>query len=193
MNPHPCCSGPPCGRVSRRTFLADLGMGFTGLALGSLLHRDGIVRADTAPAWSPPDGKPLSPPQAKSVIWIFLSGGFSHLETFDPKPALNKYAGKTFAQTPFPNPFDNPEFNKRSRALAGGNHTHARIFPLQVGFKKHGQCGQEVTDWLPNLAACVDDMAFVRSMYTTDNVHTAEFQMHHGRHALDDRQPVLGS
>jgi hypothetical protein len=186
--------GPPCGRIHRRTFLADVGMGFTGLALGALLQRDGVARTDEPhAAWAPPDGMPHFPARARSVIWIFLSGGFSHLETFDPKPALNKYAGKTFTQTPFPNPLDDPEFKKRSRDVVGGTRPYAQIFPLQVGYKKHGRCGQAVADWLPHLATCVDDMAFVRSMYTTDNDHAAEFQMHHGRHALDERQPVLGS
>ena len=90
---------------SRRVFLADFGMGFAGLALGAMLHRDGVARADGNP---PPDGLPHLAPRAKSVIWIFLSGGYSHLETFDPKPALNTYAGKTFDQTPFENPVDSP-------------------------------------------------------------------------------------
>src|SRR4051812_11299677 len=107
--------GPPCGHIRRRTFLADLGMGFTGLALGALLHRDGIARADTAATWAPPTGLPMFAPKAKSVIWIFLSGGYSHVETFDPKPALNKYAGKTFEETPFPNPLKSPLHAKRSR------------------------------------------------------------------------------
>src|SRR5262249_27150558 len=53
--------------------------------------------------------------------------------------------------------------------------------------------GVEISDWWPNLAGCVDDVAFVRSMYTTDNDHAAEFQMHHGRHKLDEKQPVVGS
>src|SRR2546421_6861250 len=134
------CSGPSCGRVSRRTFLADLGMGFTGLALGAMLHRVGIVRADTAPS-----GKPLAVPKAKSVIWIFLSGGYSHLETFDPKPALNKYAGKTFDKTPFANPLLSPLHDKRSRSVVAAEinvrDKYPIIYPLQVGFKKYGQCG----------------------------------------------------
>ena len=65
--------------------------------------------------------------------------------------------------------------------------------PLQVGFKTHGEAGVEISDWWPHLATCVDDVAFVRSMYTTDNDHAAEFQMHHGRHKLDEPQPVVGS
>ena len=99
-----------CGHAGRRTFLADVGLGFTGLALGALLQRDGIARADDHTKWQPPDGKPVFKPKAKSVIWIFLSGGYSHLETFDPKPALNKYAGKTFDETPYDNPENHPLF-----------------------------------------------------------------------------------
>ena len=85
--------------VRRRTFLADLGMGFTGLALGAMLHRDGFAHGTDS--WSPPNGLPHFAPKAKSVIWLFMIGGVSHLESFDPKPALNKYGGKSIAETPF--------------------------------------------------------------------------------------------
>ena len=63
----------------------------------------GFARADGAEpaAWTPPDGKPHFTPRAKNVIWLFMIGGTSHLESFDPKPALNRYAGKTIAETPF--------------------------------------------------------------------------------------------
>jgi hypothetical protein len=185
-----------CGQVSRRNFLADLGMGFTGLAMGAMLQRDGIARAEDG-HWAPPDGRLHHAPKAKSVIWIFLSGGYSHLETFDPKPALNRYAGKTFAETPFANPLLSPLHNQRSRSVVAEeiNHRDAYpiIYPMQVGFKKHGQAGIEVTDWWPNLAECVDDLAFVRNMYTTDNDHAAENQIHTGRHRLDEEQPSLGA
>src|SRR5215213_4762864 len=180
-------------RPTRRTFLADVGMGFTGLALGAMLHRDGRVRATDLPTWAPPDGKPHFAPKAKSVIWVFLSGGVSQLESFDPKPELNKYAGKTFSDSPHPDPLKSPLFAKHSRDVVGGTRPYPKIFPLQVGFKKHGALGLEVADWFPELAKCVDDLAFVRSMYTTDNDHGAEFQMHTGRHQLDEQQPVLGS
>lgn len=186
--------GPICGRIRRRTFLADVGMGFTGLALGSMLHGDGIARADTPAAGTAPDGKAHFAPKAKSVIWIFLSGGYSQLETFDPKPELNRLAGKTYEETELENPQKSPLFLARSRSVVGiDREVYSKIFPLQVGYKKYGEAGVEVSDWLPNLATCVDDMAFVRSMYTTDNDHAAEFQMHHGRHALDEQQPVIGS
>ncbi len=191
MNPLDC----PCGRIHRRTFLADLGMGFTGLALGALLQRDGIVRADSLAA--APDGRAVFEPKAKSVIWIFLSGGYSHLETFDPKPALNQLAGKTFDDTGLENPLKSPLHDKRSRSVVADEinvrDKYPIIYPLQVGFRKHGESGIEVTDWWPELATCVDDIAFVRSMYTTDNDHAAENQIHTGRHKLDEVQPSIGS
>jgi hypothetical protein len=191
---HSRIHGPICGRISRRTFLADIGLGFTGLALGSMLHRDGIARAaDGHDTWSPPDGRPHFTPKASRVIWVFLSGGVSHLESFDPKPALNKYAGKSFSETPYPDPLQSPLFRERSRDVVGGVRNYPKIFPLQVGFKQYGRAGVAITDWWPHFATCVDDIAFVRSMYTTDNDHAAEFQMHHGRHALDEKQPVIGS
>jgi hypothetical protein len=170
--------------ITRRTFLADIGFGCAGLALGGLLRQDALGATAV----------PHFPPKAKSVIWIFLSGGVSHLETFDPKPALNKYAGKTYADTGLPNPQESPLFLKRSRSVVGFDRDRfTKIMPLQVGFKKHGQSGAEISDWLPHLATCVDDIAIVRSMWTTDNDHAAEFQMHTGRHALDEKQPCIGS
>lgn len=176
--------------MQRRAFLADLGMGFTGLALGAMLHKDGHASTE---AWSPPDGKPHHAPKAKSVIWVFLSGGVSQMESFDPKPALTKYAGKTFADTPYPDPLKSPLFFKHSRDVVGGTRPYPKIFPMQVGFKRHGQVGVDVADWFPHLAKSVDDLAIIRSMYTTDNDHGAEFQMHTGRHQLDEQQPTLGA
>ena len=190
MNRKAAAAGPPCGRVHRRTFLADVGMGFTGLALGSMLSRDGIAREVTPAA----DGLPHFPPKAKSIIWIFLSGGYSHMETFDPKPALTKYAGKSFDETPFPNPLKSPLHDLRSRSVVGFKRDkYSQILPMQVGFRKHGESGIEITDWWPHVATCVDDMAIVRSMYTTDNDHAAEAQIHTGRHKLDETQPSIGA
>ena len=177
--------------IQRRAFLADFGLGFTGLAMGAMLHQDGVSRASANSA--APDGRPHHPPKAKSVIWVFLSGGVSHLETFDPKPTLNTHAGKTFAETPHPDPLKSPLYTLRGRGVVTIERAFPKIFPLQVGYRKHGQSGALVSDWLPNLASCVDDMAIVRSMYTTDNDHGAEFQMHTGRHALDEKQPCIGS
>src|SRR6266566_4490137 len=97
---------PNCPGISRRTFLADTGMGFTGLALAALLSRDGFAskaRAVDSPITN--RKSQIANPPAKSVIWIFLCGGVSHVESFDVKPALNKYAGKSVDETPFKSVF----------------------------------------------------------------------------------------
>ncbi len=181
--------------MHRRTFLADLGLGFTGLALGALLHRDGVARAAERDGWSPPDGRPHFPPRAKSVIWLFMNGGVSHLESFDPKPMLNKYAGKTIAETPFKD-VQNPDKLKLARVVvvndANGQQRH-RLYPLQVGFRPRGRSGLLLSDWWPYLGACADDLAVVRSVYTTDDNHGAQTQFHSGRHMLDGEFPTLGA
>ena len=186
-----------CCARSRRTFLADLGMGFTGLALGSLLADDGVVKAAELPGVQPSDGPPHVVPKAKAVIWIFLSGGYSHVETFDPKPALTQHAGKTFDKTPFENPILSPLHRKRFRSVPAEEinvrDVYPSIYPMQVGFRKAGQVGIEISDWWPHLSTCVDDMCFVRNMWTTDNDHAAENQIHTGRHRLDETQPSLGA
>ena len=99
---------PCCARVSRRSFLADLGMGFTGLALGSMLARDGFARPDERDGTSVPDGRPHFAPRAKSVIWLFMVGGTSHVESFDPKPELTRYAGKEIGATPYKDVLTSP-------------------------------------------------------------------------------------
>ncbi len=185
--------------LPRRTFLADVGLGFAGLALGSMLGRDGVVRAaeESAALWEPPSGEPMLPPRAKSVIWIFLSGGYSHLETFDPKPALNRYAGKSFDQTPLENPLASSKHKARFRSVTADavnvRDVYPLIYPMQVGWKQYGQCGIGITDWWPHLSGCADDIAWVRNMWTTDNDHWAENQIHTGRHRLDETQPSIGA
>jgi hypothetical protein len=172
-------------------------MGFTGLALGALLHRDGIVRADQpAPArWSPPDGRPHFRPKAKNVIWLFMIGGTSHLESFDPKPVLNRYAGKTIAETPYADSLtDKLTGNVRLLVQNDPNgQIRKTIYPLQIGFGKRGQSGIEISDWWPHLGSCIDDIAIIRSMWTTDNDHGAQLQFHTGRHILEGQFPTIGS
>jgi hypothetical protein len=192
----PDCNCRHSGRgIHRRTFLADLGMGFTGLVLGALLHEDGIARASESKPWTPPDGKPHFSPKAKSVIWLFMNGGVSHLESFDHKPMLTKYAGKTIAETPFKGVQD-PEKLKLARVVvvndANGQQRN-RLLATQVGFKKRGKSGIEVSDWFPHLGEVIDDVAVVRSVYTTDDNHGAQTQFHSGRHMLDGEFPTLGA
>ncbi len=183
----------PCGRIQRRQFLADTGMGFTGLALGAMLNRDGIVRAsDSAAAVT---GEAQFAPKAKSVIWFCMLGGTSHLESFDPKPEIDKYAGKTFAESPHNDAIVNsPFYRKNVRDFAGvPRDLMPTIYPTQIGFKNRGECGLPVSDWWPHVGNNIDDIAVVRSMWTTDNDHAAQLQFHTGRHIFDGFHPSIGS
>jgi hypothetical protein len=194
MNEYPtmcACSGP-----SRRSFLADAGMGFVGLALGAMLHGDGVVRADPIHGWSPPDGMPHFPPRAKRVIWLMMRGGVSHLESFDPKPELTRHAGKTINQSPHKQAVFGSPFLKNVREQVANNiidKTQAKIYPTQIGFKNGGRSGIEVSDWWPHVRDCVDDIAVVRSMFTTDNNHGAQLEFFTGRHLLDGCHPTIGA
>jgi hypothetical protein len=178
---------PVHSRLTRRSFLADVGMGLTGLALADLLMGDRQAHASTI-------GDPIFRPKVKSVIWLFMVGGASQMETFDPKPELNKHAGKTIAESPFKATLDSPYLKKNLREFVAGLHkVHPKLYPLQIGYRKRGQAGIEVSDWWPYLGECVDDMAFVRSIWTTDNDHGAQLQFHTGRHALEGPFPSIGS
>jgi hypothetical protein len=173
---------------TRRSFLADTGMGFTGLALGAMLARQGVVRggAIDAEAAAPPAAK------AKAVIWIFLCGGVSHVESFDPKPALNRYAGQSIEATPYKDVL-NPS---RLKDLVSANPQHGGrkiLMGLNTGYRKYGESGLEVGDWWRHVGACADDIAVVRSLWTTDNDHGAQLQFHTGRHVREGAHPTIGS
>ena len=101
----------------RRQFLSDLGTGFASLALGAMLQRDGI--ADSGAGWAPPDGVAHFAPKAKSVIWLFMAGGVSQVETFDPKPELNRHGGKTIPDTPFGSVLESPYIKNRIELVKG--------------------------------------------------------------------------
>lgn len=180
---------------TRRSFFTTTRMGFAGLAMGAMLAKDGIVRADAVADWQAPNGIPHKTPKAKSVIWLFMNGGVSQAESFDPKPELSKYAGKSINETPYAD-VQNPEKLKLARVTvindANGQQRN-KLYPLQVGFRKYGQSGIELSDWVPNVGSCVDDISVIRSMYTTDDNHGAQTQFHSGRHMLDGEFPTLGA
>jgi hypothetical protein len=169
---------------SRRRFLASAGAGLSSIALTSLLADEQGLSA-----------KPHFPPKIKSVIWLFMAGGASHLETFDPKPALNKYGGMTIAEAPVANPLESPLLENRIELVKGDANgaIYDKLYPLQTGYRRHGQSGIEVSDWLPHLATCVDDMSVVRSMWTTASNHDAQLQFHTGRNRFDGFFPTIGS
>jgi hypothetical protein len=175
------------GPMTRRRMLS----GFASLAAAAMLHRDGHARDG---AWAPPDGKPHFKPKAKRVVWLFMNGGVSHVESFDPKPMLTKYAGKTIKETPFADAQDPKKLAVERLVVPDGNGNQRNtLYPLQVGFKKHGQSGIEVSDWFPHVAGQVDRLAVVRSMWTTDSNHGAQTQFHSGRHTNDGAFPNLGA
>ena len=184
----PTCSGP-----SRRAFLADTGMGLTGLVLASMMQGDRASANTSEQPWAPPDGKPHFAPKAKRVIWIFMIGGVSHLESFDPKAAVTKYGGKSIAETPYKDALNSPLVRGNIQEIVTGRKMMTQLYPLQVGYRKHGQSGIEVSDWWPHVGECVDDLSVVRSMWTTDNDHGAQLQFHTGRHIFDGYLPTMGS
>ena len=152
---------------SRRSFLRDACCGFGGLAFASLL---GEQLAQAAPATNPLAAKtPHAPPKAKSVIFLFMSGGPSHLETFDPKPLLNELHGQRrpaeFGEAKY-------QFIDKESLLLGTKRK----------FRKHGQSGIEVSDLFPHTARCIDDIAVIRSCYGDMVVHSAaQYELFSGR------------
>ena len=172
---------------NRREFLSRVGMGLGGVALADLFARDGAALANDARSVRGPHFEP----KAKSVIWIFLTGGVSHLETFDPKPALNTFAGKTISETPHADVLNSPLVGKNLQS--GKRQLMQQIYPLQVDFRKWGQSGIEMSNWWPKLGERVDDLAIVRSMWTTDNNHQAQYQFHTGRNLVEGSFPSIGA
>ncbi len=176
----------------RRRFLSDMGTGFASLALGAMLQKDGIGAES---GWAPPDGLAHFAPKAKSVIWLFMAGGVSQVETFDPKPELTKHGGKTIPNTPFGSVLESPYIKNRVELVKddANGKIYDKLYPLQVGYRKRGESGIEVSDWLPHISECVDDMAIVRSMWTTASNHDAQLQFHTGRNRFDGFFPTIGS
>src|SRR3989449_1836408 len=182
-----------CPGVSRRSFLLDTGMGFTGLALSAMLFKDGVARANPTPTYLAPDGHAHFRPRAKSVIWIFLCGGVSHLESFDPKPELNKYAGKSISDTPYKDVLAPKRVNAN---IVGANPAHGNrkvIMPLQTGYQAYGQSGLVVGDWFQHIGRRADDLAVVRSLWTIHNDHGAQLTWQTGRHPRELEHPTLGA
>jgi hypothetical protein len=160
--------------VNRRDFLFRAAGGFGGLALSALLAQDGALAAPAAPK-VPRGLNPLAPKQphfqtrAKSVIFLFMVGGPSHIETFDPKPELDRLDGQQL-----PSSFG----EIKSQFIKAGTP----LMRSQWKFRKHGQSGLEISDLFPHVATCADDLAVIRSCYAESFVHApAMYQMMSGR------------
>ena len=172
----------------RRAFLTQSGLGLGGVALASMLDRDATIAGETTPF------RHLAP-KAKNVIWLFMIGGTSHMESFDPKPALNQLAGKTIEESPYAYVLESPFLaNERVVAFDPNNgFVRTEIFPMQVGFQRRGESGIEISDWWPHLSNSADDLCLIRSMWTEDSNHGAQLQFHTGRHRVDGFFPTIGS
>jgi hypothetical protein len=193
----------PCGRnirlegLTRREVLRQVGSGFGALALAALLADESRAGTLTPNTQQPipntqyptpdlqhptPGSSPLAPrpphfrPRARRVIFLFMSGGPSHVDLFDPKPRLQAESGKPL---PFPMP---PLMRTKTGNLLGS--------PFE--FKKHGQSGIEVSELFPNVAACIDDLCVIRSMVADNINHNgACLQMNTGEQAFS--RPSIGS
>ena len=168
---------------TRREFLQQSGWGLGTIALWNLLAREG--RAGV-PAEGLPSVNPLAPkaphfnPTAKNVILLFMAGGPSHLDLFDPKPGMNKWEGKPL-----------PESMRKAIDVAFVKPT-ANVWASPRSFKPHGECGMELSDLLPHSAKRVDDICLIRSMFTEQvNHHPAQLMMSCGS-GLGGR-PAMGS
>jgi hypothetical protein len=174
------CGGPHAPTPpssSRREFLRHAGGGFGMLALASLLGRDGLLAAEPAGtvtasgrgAPSPFAPKPTHfPAKAKQVIFLYMSGGPSHVDLFDPKPELVRLAGQ-----PIPDSFG----TFKTRRAVGKN----KLLPPLRPFQRRGKSGMEISELLPHIGDCADDICLLRGCYADSVTHPeAVYQMNTG-------------
>lgn len=166
MSPEPHCHVRPTR--SRREFIHDAFCGFGSLAFTSLLAQEQAHGNDHA-------ANPLAPkaphfaPRAKAVIFLFMAGGPSHMETFDPKPLLNELHGQ-----PRPQEFGEAKY----QFIENG----AKLLGTRRTFRKYGQSGIEVSDLFPRVGRCIDDIAVLRSCHGDMVVHSAaQYELFSGR------------
>jgi len=153
---------------NRREFLTDAFCGFGSLAFASMLHEERLRAASVNPLAPKPPQEP-DHARAKAVIFLFMAGGPSHLETFDPKPLLNQLSGQKRPA----------EFGEAKYQFVT---TDARLLGTKRTFRKYGNSGIEVSDLLPRTAECVDDLAVIRSCHGDMVVHSAaQYQLFTGR------------
>ncbi len=172
----------PCG-LSRREFVWDMGAGFAGLALSSLLAQDGFFARHANAATNAPKS-PLSPAEshypakAKSIIFLMMNGGPSHVDTFDYKPSLAKYAGQTL-------PADKQFTNSGGRKMGF-------LTPAWRPFRPGGESGLMISDYFPKVREHADKLALIRSCHTDSHAHgSALVAMNTGSTFIG--RPSLGS
>lgn len=162
-------------KTSRRDFFSSVANGLHGAALATLLGRDLYANGGVF------DLTPKAPhfePKAKAVIQLFMNGGPSQVDLFDPKPTLTRLAGSAPSK-------------ELSFAISNGDAPGV-LMPSPFEFKKHGKSGLDISSALPHLATCADDMAVIRSMYGEHANHEpALFLMHTGRTIAS--RPAIGA
>jgi Protein of unknown function (DUF1501) len=154
--------------ISRRQMIRSVASGLGSVALYGMLADEQARAQGTVPG-------PHFPARAKHNIVLFLPGGPSHIDLFDPKPALRRHAG----QRP-------DSVNLRTERVTGG------LLPSPFVFRKHGRAGLEISELLPNLATLADDLCIVRSMYTFNPTHTPARSLFHSGNIAATR-PSMGS
>ncbi|QDV16014.1 hypothetical protein Pan153_06330 [Gimesia panareensis] len=163
---------------TRREFLERSGLGFGSVALASLLAQADAASAASGPA-STSGPVPHHRATAKNIIFLFMEGGPSHIDLFDPKPLLNKLAGQTL-----PDSF--------GQILTAAGESRSPLLISKRKWKQHGEAGTWVSDWLPEIATCVDDIAVIRSCWADGLNHSSSVcQMN--TCSLIGGRPSLGS
>jgi hypothetical protein len=164
--------------LTRRDFLATASSGLGTLALASLFRAEGLLAGEEVRISS---GRPLLPkappltPKAKACIFIYMEGAPSQMDLFDPKPKLNELDGQKL-----------PDSMTREVRFAFIQKESARLMGTHRQFARHGQSGMELSDLLPHLATCADDIALIRSM------HTDQFNHHPGQLMMNCGAPLFG-
>ena len=159
--------------VDRRNFLAGAGGGIGALAFSSILASDATAAAPLAPH------PPHFAPRAKRVLWLFMHGGPSHMDLWDPKPDLVRYAGKPLPQS----------FGKvMTRRKVSRNPLLGPVKP----FRPHGQSGLEISEFQPHMAQHADDLCVLRSCHGDSVNHPQSvYQMNTGNVLMG--KPSVGS
>ncbi|MEO1996184.1 MAG: DUF1501 domain-containing protein [Planctomycetaceae bacterium] len=168
----------PC-QLTRRECLWQWGNGFATLPLIELLADDACYAAETHAASSQPNRSysPHFPARAKQVVFFFLNGGPSQVDTFDHKPALKKYAGKDY---------------HRKLQIGSNGRPVGKLAPSPFPFSKHGQSGLEISSLFPNVSRFADDLCVIRSMYADTPTHSPGIlQMNSG--SVVTGRPSLGA
>ncbi|MBM3458460.1 MAG: DUF1501 domain-containing protein, partial [Armatimonadetes bacterium] len=154
---------------SRRRFLARSAFGIGNMALAHLLAQEGALAAPAKPVENLPLNlqarQPQRPASARAMISLFMHGGPSHVDLLDPKPELSAHHGKEYG--------GDVHYSFVNRASK-------KLFGTPFQFRRHGQCGTEISELLPHIGGIADDICVVRSMHTGHNGHEVSIRYFHG-------------